>query len=223
MRSGQLIANRYRLVELIGSGGAGLVWLAEDEQADEGGDGRRRVALKRPHSAAGPAVRAELEREAAVAARVRHPGAIRVHGVVGDGHDSWLVMEYFPAKNLGVLMREQGPLDPGAVAWIGVQVAAALAAIHDADVVHRDVTPNNILVDARGTAKVTDYGISAHRAQTMTSSGKISGTAAYVSPEVADGGGAKAPSDVYSLGASLFAAVEGEPPSGFGDPDAVLA
>jgi hypothetical protein len=217
VRSGQLIADRYRLVELIGSGGAGLVWLAEDQVE------QREVALKRPHSADGGAVRAELEREAAVAARVHHPNAIRVLEVVGDGPDAWLVMEYFPARNLATVLRERGPLDPGEVARIGVQVAAALAAIHDADVVHRDVTPNNILVDAEGTAKVTDYGISAHRAQTMTSSGKISGTAVYVSPEVANGSGAKAPSDVFSLGASLFAAVEGAPPFGFGDPDTILA
>jgi hypothetical protein len=216
VRSGQLIAGRYRLVELIGSGGAGLVWLAEDDTG-------RQVALKRPHSTAGPAARAELEREAAVAARVRHPGAIEVYEVVGDGDDAWLVMEYFPARNLTTHMRERGPLDPDEVARIGVQVAAALAAIHAADVAHRDVTPNNILVDADGTAKVTDYGISAHRAQTVTSSGKISGTAVYVSPEVANGTGAKAPSDVFSLGASLFAAVEGAPPYGFGDPDTILA
>jgi len=217
VRSGQLIAGRYRLVELIGAGGSGLVWLAEDIVEN------RQVALKRPHSAEGPAIRTELEREAGVAARVRHPKAIQVHEVAGDGHDSWLVMEYFPARNLGVLMRERGPLDPGEVARIGAQVAAALAAIHDADVVHRDVTPNNILVAEDGTTKVTDYGISAHRVQTVTSSGKISGTAVYVSPEVANGSGAKAPSDVFSLGASLFAAVEGEPPFGFGDPDAILA
>ncbi|MGH3878109.1 MAG: serine/threonine-protein kinase [Actinophytocola sp.] len=221
MHSGQLIANRYRLVELIGSGGAGLVWLADDEVE------HRRVALKRPHSAEGPAARTELEREARVAARVDHPNAIRVHEVVGDGPDSWLVMEYFPARDLGAVLRERGPLDPAEVARIGAQVAAALAAIHEADVVHRDVTPNNILVadggEFSGVAKVTDYGISAHRAQTVTSSGKISGTAVYVSPEVADGSGAKAPSDVFSLGASLFAAVEGEPPFGFGDPDLILA
>ncbi|MPZ81318.1 MAG: protein kinase [Actinophytocola sp.] len=217
MRSGQLIANRYRLVELVGSGGSGLVWLAVDEVE------HRQVALKRPHSSDGPAVRAELEREASVAARVRHPNAIRVFEVVGDGDESWLVMEYFPAKNLRVVLRERGPLEPDEVAGIGVQVAQALAAIHDAEVVHRDVTPNNILVDDEGTAKVTDYGISAHRAQTMTSSGKVSGTAVYLSPEVANGSGAKAPSDMFSLGASLFAAVEGAPPFGFGDPDLVLA
>jgi eukaryotic-like serine/threonine-protein kinase len=221
VRSGQSIADRYRLVELIGSGGSGLVWLAEDLAGGEAGG--RQVALKRPHSAVGPSVRTELEREARVAARVRHPNAIRVYQVAGDAQDSWLVMEYFPAKNLGVLLHERGPLDPGLVAHIGLQVCAALDAIHAADVVHRDVTPNNILVAPDGTAKVTDYGISAHRAQTVTSSGKISGTAVYVSPEVADGSGAKAPSDVFSLGASLFAAVEGEPPFGFGDPDMILA
>ncbi|MCA1655905.1 MAG: serine/threonine protein kinase [Pseudonocardiaceae bacterium] len=212
MRSDDVIADRYRLVELIGSGGMGIVWLAVDLRE------QREVALKRPH-ALGGSIRADLEREADVARRVAHPNAIEVFDVVGDGDDCWLVMEYFPATSLAA----KGVLPAREVAAVGAQVAAALAAAHAADVVHRDVTPGNVLVSDDGTAKVTDFGISAWRAATITSSGKISGTAAYVSPEVADGNGAKAPSDVFSLGATLFAAVEGTPPFGTGDPDVILA
>jgi hypothetical protein len=211
VRSDDVIADRYRLVELIGHGGMGIVWLADDLVED------RQVALKRPHG--GGSIRADLSREADIARRVGHPGAVEVYGVVGEGEDCWLVMEYFPSRSLSAV----GALAPREVAAIGAQVAATLSAAHAAEVVHRDVTPGNVLVGADGTAKVTDFGISAWRAATITSSGKISGTAAYVSPEVADGAGAKAPSDVFSLGATLFNAVEGTPPFGSGDPDVVLA
>lgn len=212
MRSDDVIADRYRLVELIGSGGMGIVWLADDLAE------HRRVAMKRPHAGAGN-IRADLEREAEIARRVAHPNVVEVFDVVGDGDDCWLVMEYFPATSLGAM----GTLPPTQVAAVGAQVASALAAAHANDVIHRDVTPGNVLVADDGTAKVTDFGISAWRAATITSSGKISGTAAYVSPEVADGAGAKPPSDVFSLGATLFHAVEGAPPFGSGDPDAILA
>jgi hypothetical protein len=211
VRSDDVIADRYRLVELIGSGGMGIVWLADDLLDD------RQVALKRPHATGGD-IRADLEREADIARRIAHPNVIAVHGVVGEANDCWLVMEHFPSSSLATM----GPLPARQVAAIGAQVADALTAAHAADVVHRDITPGNILVGADGTAKVTDFGISAWRAATVTSSGKISGTAAYVSPEVADGEGAKAPSDVFSLGATLFAAVEGVPPFGAGDPDVIV-
>jgi eukaryotic-like serine/threonine-protein kinase len=212
-----MIAGRYRLLELIGSGGMGIVWLAFDTVEP------RQVALKRPHAGAGPGMREQLLREAEVAARVAHPNAIKVFDVVVDGDACWLVMEYFNAVSLADLLNRLTALPPLRVAGIGTQIAAALTAAHAVEVVHRDVTPANILVANDGTAKVTDYGISAWRAATVTSSGKISGTAAYVSPEVANGSGAKAPSDVYSLGATLYAAVEGEPPCGTGDPEVVLA
>lgn len=211
MRSNDMIADRYRLVEVLGAGGMGIVWLADDLRA------HRQVALKRPLNA-GAGVRADLEREAEIAKRIADPGVVKVLGVVGDGDDCWLAMEYFPATNLAA----KGILPPRQVAAIGAQVAGALATAHEADVVHRDVAPGNVLVAGNGTAKVTDFGISAWRAATITSSGKVSGTAAYVAPEVADGGKASPASDMFSLGATLFAAVEGEPPFGAGDPDACL-
>lgn len=212
-----MVAGRFRLLELIGSGGMGIVWLAFDTVEP------RQVALKRPHTGGGPGMREQLLREAEVAARVAHPNAIKVFDVVVDRDACWLVMEYFNGASLAELLDRQTMLAPLRVAGLGAQVAAALTAAHAVEVVHRDVTPANILVAENGSVKVTDYGISAWRAATVTSSGKISGTAAYVSPEVANGSGAKAPSDVYSLGATLFAAVEGAPPCGTGDPEVVLA
>lgn len=195
----------------------GIVWLALDQVE------QREVALKRPHSGSGASIRADLEREADIARKVAHPNAIEVLDVVGDGDNCWLVMEYFRSTSLAKLLDSQETLPPQQVARIGAQAADALAAAHAVDVVHRDVTPGNILLGDDGTTKVTDYGIAAWRAATITSSGKINGTAAYVSPEVAEGNGAKAPSDVFSLGATLFAAVEGTPPFGAGDPDVILA
>jgi eukaryotic-like serine/threonine-protein kinase len=211
VRSDDVIADRYRLVEVIGAGGMGIVWLADDLREN------RQVALKRPLGA-GPGVRADLEREAEIAKKIAHPNAVKVIGVVGDGDDCWLAMEYFRATSLAA----KGILPAREVAAIGAQVAGALAAAHAEGVVHRDVAPGNVLVADNGTAKVTDFGISAWRAATITSSGKVSGTAAYVSPEVADGGKATSASDMFSLGATLFRAVEGEPPFGAGDPEACL-
>lgn len=208
MRSNDVIADRYRLVKVVGSGGMGIVWLADDLR------GNRQVALKRPHTVDAD-VLADLEREVDIAKRVVHPQVVKVYDVVGDG---WLVMEYFPAKSLA----EKEILPPRQVAAIGAQVAEALAAAHEADVIHRDVAPGNVLVNAGGVVKVTDFGLSAWRAATITSSGNVSGTAAYVSPEVVEGDEATAASDVYSLGATLFAAVEGQPPFGIGDPDDCL-
>jgi hypothetical protein len=207
VRSDDVIADRYRLVEVVGAGGMGIVWLADDLRSN------RKVALKRPLRP-GPGVRADLERAAELAKKVAHPNAVTVHDVVGDGDDCWLVMEYFQATNLAA----KGVLPAREVAAIGAQVAGALEAAHAAGVVHRDVAPGNILVADNGTAKVTDFGISAWRATTITGSG----TAAFVSPEVADGGEATAESDMFSLGATLFAAAEGEPPFGTGDREACL-
>jgi eukaryotic-like serine/threonine-protein kinase len=211
VRSDDVIADRYRLVEVIGAGGMGIVWLAEDLR------GNRQVALKRPVTACA-GVRAELEREAEAARKVAHPNVVKVFDVVGDGDDCWLVMEYFRSTSLGA----KGVLPPQKVAAIGAQVAGALAAAHALDVVHRDVSPGHILVAENGTAKVTDLGLAAWRPATVTGSGEVTGTVEFVAPEVADGGRATAASDVFSLGASLFAAAEGEPPFGKGGPDACL-
>ncbi|MFE0022672.1 serine/threonine-protein kinase [Amycolatopsis sp. NPDC059021] len=215
MRTGDVIASRYRLEDELGSGSNGVVWSAFDRKL------KRLVALKRPHSLRGETERDRFRREAENAAQVYHPNVVSVFDTVDDD-ECWLVMEYLPSRSLDKLI-EDGPLAPERVARIGAQVAAALEALHFRGVVHRDVKPGNILVTENDLAKLADFGIAVWRDVTLTDDGRITGTAAYVAPEVANGKPATTASDVFSLGAALFAAVEGTPPFGTGHPEAVLA
>lgn len=221
---GDVIAGRYRLDAEIGSGGMGEVWRATDLETDT------TVALKRvrlSHLAPGGRDRARerLRAEAGIASRLEHPNIITVHGQVEHDGEPWLVMEYVPAPNLADLTAG-GPLPPSRVAGIGAQVAEALAYAHGATpaVLHRDVTPRNLLVGESDHVTLTDFGISKIEgedtigADTIGSGGRpFAGVAAYLAPEVANGvkGGPKA--DVFSLGATLHAAVEGRSPWGDGD------
>jgi eukaryotic-like serine/threonine-protein kinase len=215
VRTGDLVDGRYELEDTRGSGSGGVVWAAFDRKL------KRRVALKRPHAAADVTDRTRFRREAVTAAQVHHPHAISVFDTI-DADDCWLVMEYLPAESLDRKLAASGPLPAERVARIGVQVAGALAAVHARNIVHRDVKPGNILITDDGLAKLTDFGISIWRAVTRTDDGRISGTPAYTSPEVASGHPASQASDVFSLGATLFAAVEGIPPFGSGEPSEVL-
>ena len=130
----------------------------------------------------------------------------------------WLVMEYLPSKSLAAMLTEKGPLEPRVVAEIGRQVADGLAAAHAAGVVHRDVKPGNVLIAEDGRVKLTDFGVSrAVDDVQLTRTGLIAGTPAFLSPEVARGQEPTAASDVFALGATLYAAVEGRPPFGLDD------
>ncbi|WP_346056708.1 protein kinase domain-containing protein [Amycolatopsis dongchuanensis] len=212
---GELIAGRYRLVSRIGRGSMGVVWQARDERLD------RTVAVKQlvldetvDAETAEQAVRRAI-REGRVAARLRHPHAITVHDVVEHDGKPCLVLEYLPSRSLAALSAERGPLEPAYVASIGRQVASALAAAHVEGIVHRDVTPGNVLITPDGTAKLADFGISRAVGEgTVTGGGVIAGTPAFLAPEVAGGGEAVFASDVFSLGATLYFAVEGAPPFG---------
>jgi eukaryotic-like serine/threonine-protein kinase len=208
MRTGQLIAGRYRLKQPIGSGGMGIVWRAVEEKLD------KPVAVKRGWASGLPHRR--VTREARIAGRLSHPHVVTLFDVVVDGEDCWLVMEYVPAPSLATMLGHRERLPPEEVAAIGVQVAAALEAVHAAGVVHRDVKPGNVLVGSDGLVKLADFGIA--RAPwadaTASVSGHVGGTPAYLAPEVADGLEPSAASDVFSLGATLYAAVEGAPPFG---------
>ncbi|GAB2649879.1 hypothetical protein GCM10027271_04500 [Saccharopolyspora gloriosae] len=212
---GRLITGRYRLEKRIGSGAMGIVWRAVDERL------HRTVAVKQLLLQPGytdeetEEARQRSMREGRIAARLQHQNAIVVFDVAEDEGQPVLVMEYLPSQSLATVLSEQGVLPPQSVARIGSQVAGALAAAHMAGIVHRDLKPGNILLGDNGIAKITDFGISrAIGDVAVTKSGILAGTPAYLSPEVALGRDPAPASDVFSLGATLYAAVEGEPPFG---------
>ena len=222
MSSPRVVAGRYRLEERIGSGAMGVVWRGTDERLG------RVVAVKQVFLHAGlddreaEEVRQRTLREGRIAARLQHPHAISVFDASIEGDEPWLVMEYLPSRSLAAVLGEQGTLEPRTVARIGRQVADALDAAHQAGIVHRDVKPGNVLLGADGTVKITDFGISRATGDlTLTRTGMLAGTPAYLAPEVARGEDSTSASDVFSLGATLYAAVEGVPP--FGADDNALA
>jgi hypothetical protein len=210
-----LVIGRYRLFRRLGTGGMGVVWQGYDERLD------RQVAIKKlllrpglPSAKAAEAV-ARCLREGRIAARLNHPNAISVFDVVHEDDVPCLVMEYLPSRSLATIMAEEQGLPPDKVAGVGAQAAAGLAAAHAAGIVHRDVTPGNVLLGEDGSVKITDFGISRVVDDvSVTRSGRFAGTPAYLAPEVALGADPTSASDVFSLGSTLYAAVEGEPPFG---------
>ena len=212
---GALIADRYRLVRQLGAGGMGVVWEARDERL------HRQVAVKQLRHQPGltddetDVVVQRAMREARINARLEHPYAVSVFDVVEHEGSPCIVMELVPSMPLSEVMRELGALAPTEAARTGSQVAAALAVAHGLGIVHRDVKPGNVLIGDDGAARICDFGISRAFGDTaLTMTGMITGTPAYLAPEVARGEEASFASDVYSLGATLYAAVEGAPPFG---------
>ncbi|MGY1664637.1 protein kinase domain-containing protein [Geodermatophilus sp. SYSU D00696] len=219
---GRLVAGRYRLVSRVGTGSMGAVWLGRDELLG------REVAVKQVLLPAGTdrAVadqqRQRALREGRIAARLTHPHAISVFDVALEDGVPWLVMEYLPSRSLAEVLHQDGVLRPEQVAQVGAQLADALVAVHEAGIVHRDVKPGNVLVGrgprVDGLVKITDFGIShASGDVTLTQTGQITGTPAFLAPEVAQGSEMTAASDVFSLGATLYTCLEGEPPFGMDD------
>ena len=213
-----LIADRYRLLHRVGSGGMGVVWEGWDERLE------RRVALKQLYRQSGASTsEAELAnqralREARLAARLQHPHAVPVFDAVEQDGQLWLVMQFIPSITLAAALEQGGPLLPNEARKVGAEVASALAAAHAVGIVHRDVKPGNILIAEDGAALISDFGIArALGDATLTSSGMIHGTPAYLAPEVARGGEANFASDVFSLGSTLYSALEGRPPFGTDD------
>lgn len=200
-------------MEHLGSGGMGHVWLAQD------GLLRRRVAVKEVSPPAGLSdgeremLRERTLREARAAARLNHPNVVTVYDVVEDDGRPWIVMELVRARSLRELVDENDPLDPRAVARIGLQLLGALQSTHAAGVMHRDVKPGNVLIDAEGRAVLTDFGIArAENGPPTTTWGVVIGSPSYIAPERARGERGGPASDLWSLGATLYAAVEGRPP-----------
>lgn len=210
-----LVAGRYRLTVRAGSGAMGVVWQARDERLD------RTVAVKqvlidpRADDDARELANRRVMREARITARLHHPSAITVYDVVEHEGYPCLIMEYLPSRSLAAVLTERTTLPAVEVAAIGRQVADALLAAHAAGIVHRDVKPANVLIDEKGRTKITDFGISRAAGDvTLTATGMVAGTPAYLAPEIARGSTAGFASDVYSLGSTLYAALEGTPPFG---------
>lgn len=209
-----MIAGRYALEREIGRGGMGAVWLGTDEVLG------RQVALKRVGLAPGGSIPdlERAEREARLAARLNHPHVVAIYDLVTDDDGQWLVMEYVEGRTLAALVKEDGALSTDQAATVIAQAADALVAAHEAGIVHRDVKPSNILVTPDGQVKLSDFGIARAEADaSLTQTGLVIGSPAYLSPEVASGQQATAASDVWSLGATLFHALAGHPPYEVGE------
>lgn len=215
---GRMLAGRYRVVGQLGRGGMGVVWRAVDEVL------HREVAVKelRTFTDAGAPELADLglrmQREARAAARVRHPGVVAVHDVAEVDGRPLIVMELVDGPSLDDVLRDRGLLDPREAADVGAKVMDALAAAHRVGVLHRDVKPGNILLDRSGRVVLTDFGIATMEdpgdgsATHLTRSGELVGSLDYLAPERAQGNDPGPASDVWALGATLYAAVEGTSP-----------
>ncbi len=205
---GTVVLGRYSLVERIGAGGFGTVWLAHDERLD------RPVAVKLIPLGGGAAVRAE--REALAAARLSHPAVVALYEAGRDDEAVYLVTELVRGSTLGDLL-ESGALSDHDVLLIGMALCDALAHAHARGVIHRDVKPGNVLVPEAGAdggvAKLTDFGIARMAGDdALTMTGDVVGTLAYMAPEQAEGRGATAASDLYALGLVLYEAFAGVNP-----------
>jgi eukaryotic-like serine/threonine-protein kinase len=208
----EVIAGRYRRTKYLGRGASGEVWLAHDELLN------RQVAVKRLRvgaagAAADDADVGRMMREAQAAARAHHPNIVSVFDLLTVEGQPYLVMEYVPGESLAELISRAGPLPVEQARSVIRQVADALRAAHELGIVHRDVKPANILIDGQGTAKLADFGVA--KVQTdplLTDTGLVVGTVAFMAPEVARGERATPASDIWSLGATLYAATEGRAP-----------
>lgn len=210
-----LIADRYRLVKMLGAGGMGIVWQAWDERL------HRPVALKMLRTQPELTDRERqlatdrAMREARISAGLHHPHAVTVFDVAEHEGQPCIVMQLIESTPLSDLLREHGTLTPAETARIGAEVGSALAAAHKMRIVHRDIKPGNVLITEDGSAMISDFGIShALGDATITATGMIHGTPAYLAPEVARGQPSSFASDVFSLGSTLYAMLEGSPPFG---------
>lgn len=206
------MADRYRLKAVLGRGGMGRVWLADDELL------HRPVALKQilldgleTAEMRAAAWRTAL-RETRAAARVNHAGAVVVHDLVEDDDRPWIVMEPLSGQTLREALNTTGPLPVDEVRRVGLCLLDVLAATHRAGVVHLDVKPSNVHLCDDGRVVLTDFGVARAIDDVTSETDTFAGSPAYVAPERVDAGEFGPASDLFSLGATLFAAVEGVPP-----------
>ncbi|MER7843103.1 protein kinase [Kitasatospora sp. NPDC096077] len=211
--TGRLLAGRYRLNGVLGRGGMGTVWRAEDEMLG------RTVAVKelRMNASVDEEEKHRLIvrtlREAKATARIRHSSAVTVFDVVDEDDRPWIVMELVESRSLADVVREDGPLAPGRAAEIALDVLGVLSAAHALGILHRDVKPSNVLIGDDGRVVLTDFGIASVEGDaSVTSTGMLVGAPSYISPERARGQKPGPPADLWSLGGTLYAMVEGRPP-----------
>ncbi|MEU2678755.1 serine/threonine-protein kinase [Streptomyces sp. NPDC007107] len=222
--TGRVIADRYRLLDPLGEGGAGIVWSARDEVLG------REVAVKEvrapeeaPSAGGSEPSYSRLERETRAATRFSHRNAVAVHDVVVQDARPWIVMELIRGLALSDVLAADGPLSPRRAARIGAEVLAALRAAHDAGVLHRDVKPGNVLLGNDGRVTVKDFGITpADGLYDLTVTGEPIGSPEYLAPERALGRAPEPESDLWSLGVLLYAATEGRTPFGRDTPPDTL-
>ena len=209
----RLVGGRYLLSSELGSGAMGTVWSGYDDVL------QRRVAVKElkvppgvPEQEARD-LRERIMREARALGGLSHPNVITVFDVVVDDGQPVVVLELVPSRNLATMIGENGALTAGQAAVVGFATAGGLRAAHRAGITHRDVKPGNVLIADDGRVKLTDFGIARNSADApMTSVGLVLGSPAYIAPEVAAGQPVTPAADLWGLGATLFAAVEGRPP-----------
>ncbi|MFD7969212.1 protein kinase domain-containing protein [Streptomyces clavifer] len=211
--AGIVLAGRYRLGEVLGRGGMGKVWRAHDEVL------HRTVAVKELTAGLYAAeadrvvLHARTQKEARAAARITHPGVVTVHDVIEYDQRPWIVMQYVDGPSLADAAKETGEFEPREAARIGLHVLSALRAAHGAGVLHRDVKPGNVLLARDGQVLLTDFGIAAIEGDsTITRTGELVGSIDYLAPERVRGGDPGPASDLWSLGATLYTAVEGRSP-----------
>ena len=220
--AGTRLAGRYRLLELVGAGGMGMVYRAHDEQLD------LPVAIKvlRPGLARDVQRLGRFKQELVLARQVSHPNVVRTHDIGIDGETVFLTMDYVPGRSLADLLVEEGKLAPERALAIARQIASALGAAHEAGVVHRDLKPSNILIDESGRTAIADFGIARSLAGTGTGStlpGTVMGTPDYLSPEQARGAEVDGRADLYALGLILYEMLTGVLPFAGGTQAEVIA
>ncbi|MEV1242509.1 serine/threonine-protein kinase [Nonomuraea sp. NPDC050022] len=208
----RLLAERYELIAPLGRGTMGTVWRARDRALG------REVAVKEIRQDPGlteeqrSELRERMVREGRIAARIQHPSVAAIHDVLIHDSSPWIIMELIEARSLEQVIDEEGPLPPRLVAEIGVDLLGALRAAHSQGITHRDVKPGNVLITENGRVVLTDFGIAkAEGDSRLTKTGMVIGSPGYTAPERARGEYTGPESDVWSLGATLYFAVEGRP------------